>query len=238
MTLPGLSAVCFWGASPALDMHELARMDPAPDASAEAAEPEPEVAAAAAAEPEADASTPLRVLVAGAGDVRHVLCTIARARRHAPKGAALRPIHIYVVEMALEPIARQLLLCNVALDCTHQLRERTGLVLELYGNAFLRDRSQEYLDSGVIDQLLTIVTQGEHRWDKLLKCGGMKCKERDDLETMIKGWRSKVPFDMKELRTKRLVEFYGHRYDHRKNLVDWDYHMKLAKMADIVHPLE
>ena len=36
-----------------------------------------------------DASTPLRVLVAGAGDVRHVLCTIARARRqHAPKGAA------------------------------------------------------------------------------------------------------------------------------------------------------
>ena len=45
-----------------------------------------------------DASTPLRVLVAGAGDVRHVLCTIARARRqHAPKGAALRPIHIYVV---------------------------------------------------------------------------------------------------------------------------------------------
>lgn len=37
------------------------------------------------------------------------------------------------------------------------------------------------------------------------------------------------------LRDARLRSFFGVRYDHRKNLVDWDYTNRLKDVASIIH---
>lgn len=37
------------------------------------------------------------------------------------------------------------------------------------------------------------------------------------------------------LRDCRLRRFFGTRYDHRKNLVDWDYTTRLKEVAGIIH---
>lgn len=38
-----------------------------------------------------------------------------------------------------------------------------------------------------------------------------------------------------DLRDRRLRSFFGERYDHRKNLVDWDYTNRLKEVASIIH---
>lgn len=37
------------------------------------------------------------------------------------------------------------------------------------------------------------------------------------------------------LRDARLRSFFGVRYDHRKNMVDWDYTNRLKDVASIIH---
>jgi dynein assembly factor 3 len=40
------------------------------------------------------------------------------------------------------------------------------------------------------------------------------------------------------LRDTRIRAHYGERYDHRRNLVDWDYSMSLKDFAPLVHQKE
>ncbi len=57
----------------------------------------------------------------------------------------------------------------------------------------------------------------------------LKFKERDDMEFTFQFWKdAKKQFDLCGLWDMRLRRFYGHRYDARENLSDWDYHMKLT----------
>lgn len=91
----GLGVVNLWGFSPALDLQSV-------DGGLEAH---------LAGRPVDD---PVNILCVGAGDCRHVLKTLAHARRH-PNGDT-RPIHIYVVESAAELVARQLLQLRIALE--------------------------------------------------------------------------------------------------------------------------
>lgn len=40
---------------------------------------------------------------------------------------------------------------------------------------------------------------------------------------------------VKKLRDSRLRDFYGVRYDYRKNLADWDYTNRVKEAASIIH---
>jgi dynein assembly factor 3 len=52
--------------------------------------------------------TPLRVLVAQASDIRHVLASISRRRRH-----GMPAVHFYLLENQIEVLARHLLMLQV-----------------------------------------------------------------------------------------------------------------------------
>ncbi|CAM9117268.1 unnamed protein product [Ectocarpus sp. 13 AM-2016] len=63
----------------------------------------------------------------------------------------------------------------------------------------------------------------------------LKNRDRDQLEEVFKSWRCDVPCNVTALRDARLRNFFGVRYDHRKNLVDWDYTNRLKQVASIIH---
>lgn len=93
MSLRGAGSVRFWGFTPPLDLAE---------------------AASAAAE----AGAPLRALLVGSGDSRHLVTTLAAAReRPGMDGSSMPPpLELTVYEEAPEVLARQLLLLSIALD--------------------------------------------------------------------------------------------------------------------------
>ena len=43
----------------------------------------------------------------------------------------------------------------------------------------------------------------------------------------LQKWRNAVVYDMVKAWDARARKWYGDRYDFRRNLVDWDYHMRL-----------
>ena len=209
--MQGVGSNCFWGFSPSFDLQD------APGGSADAA---------------AEPGAPLTILTCGEGDIRNIFRTIAQLRRH-----PARKLEFVVLERKMEQIARQILLFHIALDESLPLREREQLFLEIFGNCYLRQKSAEYLEA-VVPELIKLVTSGGAKWQDLLHVGGMKHKCRDELEDIFKSWLPKHPFDVETYRDERLRALYGTRYDSRANVLDWDYHMSLAKMASIIHPHE
>ncbi|GFH07897.1 paralyzed flagella protein 22, partial [Haematococcus lacustris] len=111
----------FYGISPAIDLLELCNLDDS-----------------------ADSNEPVRILQVASYDCRHTLYTMCRLNRHS---AALgnRPVHLYVYEEEAEVLARHLVLWSVMLDAALPARERVEVLLELHGNALLRERTADYL---------------------------------------------------------------------------------------------
>jgi len=60
-------------------------------------------------------------------------------------------------------------------------------------------------------------------------------RDVDGIEKILKSWQTSVPFEMGELRDRRLRALYGQRYDGRAGLADWDYQDCVKKSASVVH---
>ena len=121
--------------------------------------------------------------------------------------------------------------------------------LEVFGNSKLRDGTAAYLaDRG---RLLADVVLADGRksgagseQEYVRLCGLfdlslLKYKDRDELVDVLRSWALSVPLDMDGLWDARQRTLYGERYDCRKNMYDWDYHMRLLASgpdyADIIH---
>ncbi|KAL5019261.1 hypothetical protein ScPMuIL_004983 [Solemya velum] len=181
----------------------------------------------------------MNILLVGAGDIRHVLWTTARAHRHKPK-----KLNIFVLESCLELYARDILLLAVALESPKRmgLQEKTELFLELYGNILVRQQTCEYIEKMALD-FIKMVTDSDYLENKLpmLDLSQLKFKERDFLEGIFKFWKNpdRNVFDVSRCWDMRLRQHLGVRYDSRKNVFDWDYHMGLVKRgAEIIHTHE
>ena len=92
---------------------------------------------------------PLRILLVSPGDVRHILATIARRRRHkkldSSSSKGLRPIHFYLLESPIEVLARDILLLQLLNDYEVPIRQRASVFLEIFGNCKVQDRTSRYI---------------------------------------------------------------------------------------------
>nr|XP_022322962.1 dynein assembly factor 3, axonemal-like [Crassostrea virginica] len=181
----------------------------------------------------------MRILLVGAGDLRHVLTTIARSYRYRKK-----KLHFYVLENALELYARDMLFLALSLETPQRmgLQEKTEMFLELFGNLLIRTQSSDYVQK-MANEFIKMVTDSDFLHQKLpmLDLSQLKFKERDFLEGIFKFWRnpSLEIFDAEKHWDLRQRQYLGPRYDCRQNAYDWDYHMKLVnKEADIIHKHE
>ncbi|KAG7385943.1 Dynein assembly factor 3, axonemal [Phytophthora pseudosyringae] len=178
---------------------------------------------------------PINVLLAGPGDVRHVLATIARRRRWEP-ALKHRPVHIYIFEKAVETLSRDLLLIQVALDADLPLRQRCNTLLEIFGNARVQERTSAYVEEQA-KLLMEFVYNDRGSLAGLVDLSHLKMRTHDDLIDSFRSWFQSVKFDVDTLRDHRLRHYYEARYDYRDNLIDWDYTMKLKKIenASVIH---
>jgi dynein assembly factor 3 len=221
--LMSLGTVNMWGFSPAYDAQDVHQsiMKVEKESSSSNQDQEEETL-------EKD---PLNILLACAGDIRHVLQTIAFRRRHASSNnkKKLRPLHLYVYEKSIEPLCRLFLFLEIIQDWELSLRTRCNLFLEIYGNSLVQERTSKYIEDkakALIDffhyenksRLSALNTSG-----LLMDLSHLKMKARDEMVDNFKGWFQHNPFDIEKLRDHRLRHYYEVRYDHRNNLIDWDY---------------
>ncbi|XP_052802925.1 dynein axonemal assembly factor 3-like [Mya arenaria] len=215
----GFGAITWWGFSPALDFQEILK---------------------GSSGGKTCENDPVHILLVGAGDLRHVLLTVARKYRHTP-----RKLCFHILEGSLELYARDMLFLTIALEPQTRmgLQEKTELFLELFGNILIRKQSTEYVEK-MSTELIKMVTDFSYLEKKLpvVDLSQLKFKERDFLDAIFKFWRNPAitgVFEVSKYWDLRIRKLLGTRYDSRINVYDWDYQMRLVQReADIIHSHE
>eukprot|EP00668_Euglena_longa_P033835 GGOE01043485.1.p1 GENE.GGOE01043485.1~~GGOE01043485.1.p1 ORF type:complete len:630 (-),score=177.13 GGOE01043485.1:270-2159(-) len=203
----GVGKEALWGFSPAIDL-----LDVVPPEAMETEET-------------------ITLLLTGASDCRHILKTLARARRHTNKS-----IHFIIHEPNLRTYARHLMffLFLLELSDTDDLDEKVFQLLELLGNGKLRVDTNTWLRSAA-QKIARFVTNNEGLLAAAVDCSQMKSRERDWIEEQLGWWKSdKVSFDIDKAWDNRMRVDLAERYDSRRNMIDWDYHMGLGDLGPLV----
>ncbi|KAG1656426.1 hypothetical protein FOA52_009641 [Chlamydomonas sp. UWO 241] len=184
---------------------------------------------------------PMRLLQVAPCDARHTLTTVCRASRTAD--AHTGPLHLTVWEEEPEGLARHLLLVAVMLDSSLPEGDRVQTLLELHGNALLRERTAQYLDglARAMESMLVGLFSGAEPQEaaggypglaalaSCLDLSLLKFAERDAITDVFHGWRKSEAYDMVQAWDARGRKWYGDRYDFRRNMIDWDYHMRMIQ---------
>lgn len=177
-----------------------------------------------------EGSDTINVLITAGADLRHVVKTLARRRRQDH-----RKVRFFLHESKHEVLARHLLFLQIINNQALPIRERMEVFLSLYGNTLVRERDCAYV-SDIAPEFVEIVTDNSsHPLAAVVDLSQLKFKDRDVLQDVFKGWFRDVPFDVEALREQRCRGYYRARYDHRKNLMDYDYQTFIKEVAGIIH---
>ena len=167
------------------------------------------------------------------GDCRHVLRTLATLFQK--EGAGDLSVSFTIHEKEIEVLARQLLLLLVVLDTEVDLKERIELFLEIFGNLELTERGEEAIEvyaRRLEDWITSLKPEESTTLLRFFDVSALRYQEKDELLRVFKSWRKSHSVNAQALWDYRARKFYGDRYDFRKNLIDWDYHMRLSGKED------
>lgn len=184
-----------------------------------------------------DTSQPINILLVQPGDIRHLIITISRRRRHVERcGGKLPAINFYLLESPIEVLARDVLLLQVLTDYTVPIRQRSNTFLEIFGNNKVQRRTSEYIEA-LGKQLLQLSSKGTGTGtlQQVIDLSQFNYREKDMFETALRAYATSFPFDMENLYDHRQRAFYEDRFDARRALFDWDYHAGIIKKASIIH---
>jgi dynein assembly factor 3 len=146
---------------------------------------------------------PLNVLLINPGDIRHILTTISRRRRHKKNEEPLRKINFYLLESPIEVLARNILLLELINDYEVPIRQRATVYLEIFGNCKVQDRTAKYVEQ-LGHQLRSFIADGTGRLEGVVDLSLLKYKEKDDLDFAYRNYSKGVEFDIETLRDHRL----------------------------------
>mmetsp|Transcript_9635 Transcript_9635/g.17601 ORF Transcript_9635/g.17601 Transcript_9635/m.17601 type:complete len:529 (-) Transcript_9635:265-1851(-) len=174
----------------------------------------------------------INILLAGPGDVRHVLETL-KSRRTWQESFK---INVYIWEDTLECIVRDMLLFKLATDQTASIEARIQTFLEAYGNIEVHKKTNEAIALCAQQIYKGLGADPEHV-APFFDLSLLKSKEIDGIEDQLNYIRKKRSFDAGVLWTNRCRSYLDSRYDAAENIVDWDYHMQMKHYAPIIHKL-
>ena len=170
------------------------------------------------------------------GDIRHLLKSITDILPL--KQNRQKQIHIYYHEAARENLARLLLFLTLICETGISIRERMEMYLDLFGNTNLRNQTAAYLEE-ITPELIQLVTGDDKKCGSVIKdlidFDTLKFKDRDEIENIVSSYLQVHKFDIEQLRDQRLRGHFKERYDHRRNMVDWDYNFGLGDFTKSVH---
>jgi len=152
--------------------------------------------------------TPLRLLLIGSGDIRHILHTLA---------LTTSPIHIYILESQLEIYARHLLFLQLIFTSINQigLQEKCEHYLELFANLHINTHTEQYLKEAatqLIQYITTINGEFQLASNVTIDTSLLKYKEKDFLEGIFQFWRApatKQPFPAELAWDGRVRQYLG-----------------------------
>ena len=154
-------------------------------------------------------------------DLRHTLYTLCRACRH---WGATHTMHLYVYEDNPEALARLLMLLTILVDGAVPPDVRMQRMLEVLGNAFLRQDTASYLNA-VAKQLETDVSDAlggqssDHTIVKMLDTSLLTYSDQDALLAALTSSTKSAHFDMNNAWDSRCRLWHADRYDVRRNMV-------------------
>lgn len=182
----------------------------------------------------------VNILLAGAGDCRHVAKTVSQRMRHSKNSEEPISLHFYILESNLEQYARHMMLIAILLRSSGSmgLQERTELFAEIFANSLIRFQTAQFVQL-MANQFIKMVTDFDYLENNLpvFDLSLLKYKERDMMEGIFKLWRKAEVevFDVKQCWDSRVRQHLGSRYDSAKGAFDWDYSMKLCdRGAEII----
>lgn len=176
----------------------------------------------------------IRLLLVHPGDIRHIVCTISRVRRHFPDPSTRPEIEIYLLEHPTEVLARDMLLLELLLDFEVPIRQRANIFLEIFGNLKVQRRTSLYIDQ-LGKRLEQLLARGTGALESIIDFSALNYRDRDALEKAVKLFDRSVSYDMDNYYDHRKRGLYEERYDTRKPIYDWDYHSGIKKKASIIH---
>ena len=175
------------------------------------------------------------ILLVNPGDIRHILATISRRRRHDKNSTTLPEINFYLLENPIEILARDITLLSIFCDYEIPIRQRANLFLEVYGNCKVQRRTASYIEN-TGKYLIDLVRNNRGKLIGLVDLSLLKYREKDALEEAYKRYsKSSEFFDITKLLDHRRRGLYEDRFDSRKALFDWDYHASIKSSASIIH---
>jgi len=173
-----------------------------------------------------DCREEVNLLLVNCGDFRHVIKTISSLKNK----QWIKKVNFYIMERNSETIARELyhILLSTSFDLSPP--ERAELILDSYGNILVTEHTYSSIRKSA--NLIRNFFYGREspfffKIDKHL----LKLKECDELALIYKNWENDSGINFQKLFDERLREYYSERYEFRKNLVDWDYNMKLKDLG-------
>lgn len=151
---------------------------------------------------------PIRILLIGSGDIRHLLHTLA---------FTTTPIHIYILESQLEIYARHLLFLQLIFTPINQigLQEKCEHYLELFANLHINTHTEQYLKetaTQLIQYITTINGEFQLGSNVTIDVSLLKYKEKDFLEGIFQFWRAssaKQPFPAELAWDGRVRQYLG-----------------------------
>lgn len=175
---------------------------------------------------------PWNILLVTPGDIRHILTTVSRRRRHSQHPQ--QKMNFYIFEPALEILCRELALLHIIADIDIPIRQRANIFLEVFGNCKVQERTARYIELIGI-QLRKLISSQEGLLSTLVDLSLLKYREKDGLEDVFKTYARSYAFDMGTLFDHRLRGYLADRYDTRLPAFDWDWHYSLLPSASIIH---
>lgn len=126
-------------------------------------------------QPQILADTQPNILVVCAGDVGHILATMAHQA------------NMYIIEAQASTLARHLALLSICLD--REIPDRTQTFLQVYGNLLISAPVKDWIDNQA-SKLIKLVTDNQGLLSQIVDFSLLKYRERDDLERVFDFWRN------------------------------------------------
>ncbi|KAG5475288.1 hypothetical protein LSCM1_03401 [Leishmania martiniquensis] len=180
------------------------------------------------------------ILLAGASDIRHLLCTLSALRAaESAKGQVGAPptYHFYIYEPSLRLHCRHLFFLQWLLDsmfALEELEERVLMFLDVYGNALMRDITAAQVRH-VVQRLRKALVADSSALLQIVSFEEMKSKERDFVESQLEHWNCDASTaHIREHWTTRVRQEMAERYDNRDNIIDWDFVFHLKEYTNLL----
>ncbi|KAI3387727.1 hypothetical protein SNEBB_001881 [Seison nebaliae] len=168
------------------------------------------------------------ILSVGTGDARHIIRTISDVFLIQDQNYKL---NFYMFEENVTNYVRILLFFHIIYDDDLDLREKSEIFLELYGNLYILPQSKQYLTKAAI-RIIKEMDSGKKLLFGIFDLSKLKFRERDLIIAVLDMWRSSKNEieQIDKYWNERVRRHLKLRYDSRAGVFDWDYSMKLAAL--------